>query len=146
MGGSYQDRSKEKGTPMSFNSKDFNDACKLATKYKLDRKDVSIVSDKVRAWLDNIDKQIAEDKKTLQKYLDFIDTLPIRPHEPAFHRKLGPVLVKAIGFGNEKTERYGPQSYTIVDKNGKIHESVPAIEIKPYGKSSKVLYGEANDD
>lgn len=127
---------------MSFTNKEFTEACELAKKFNLRKRGVAISYATVESFLASIDSEMVKAKTVLSNYLEFIDSLPFKSGDPAFHKKFGNVIVKSIYFGEgPENKECKPIECDIVDDKGKLH-TVDANILKPYGKANKVLYGE----
>lgn len=82
-------------------------------------------------------KLLEAQKKAIEEGLEFMQNLPFKSGDAAFHRGLGNVLVQGIMFNIGTFEN---SSYVIIMSSGKRGQ-VPLNELLPISEATKVLYG-----
>lgn len=80
-------------------------------------------------------EQLKKEREGYQRAIEFVNSLPFKDGDAAFHRTHGNVLVTGIMLN----ENFENSSYSILLKTGKRLQ-VPLSEIVPITEATKILY------
>lgn len=98
-----------------------------------------LTREEIVKYREELSKNIEQQQKQLEKYNDllkFVDGLPFKEGDVAFHKDYGNVIINGICI-NETVEN---STYSVVIKTGnKMH--VPIKDLMPISDATKVLYG-----
>lgn len=95
-------------------------------------------ADEMHQGIREIDKrieQLRQEREGYQRAIEFVNGLPFKDGDAAFHRNHGNVLVTGIMLN----ENFENSSYSILLKTGKRLQ-VPLSEIVPITEATKILY------
>jgi hypothetical protein len=88
-----------------------------------------------KAALDHI-RKLQEEVDKYDRLIQFVDKLPFKEGDAAFHKDHGNVLVAGVAL-NETTEN---STYSVITKKGNRY-SVKVEELMPISEATKVLFG-----
>lgn len=88
-----------------------------------------------KAALEHI-KKLQDEVDKYDRLIEFVDKLPFKEGDAAFHKDHGNVLVAGIAL-NETTEN---STYSVITKKGNRY-SVKVDELMPISEATKVLFG-----
>ena len=103
--------------------------------------EVLVTEQDLKDDLEKLQRSVEEAKRKsekIQEALSFIQSLPFRVGDAAFHRSLGNVLVNGVIVNSG--DNYNNSSYSITTLNGKRGQ-VPLNELVPISEATKILYG-----
>lgn len=103
--------------------------------------EVLVTEQDLKDDLEKLQKSVEEARRKSEKIQDalsFIQSLPFRVGDAAFHRSFGNVLVNGVVLNSG--EGYQNSSYSITMMSGKRGQ-VPLDELVPISEATKILYG-----